>query len=112
MCRAIARASALRAKRGTSSHRARRVREGNLAGGGGRSGGAREASLRRRVRALHTSFGPIYGYAPRGKRLHLFGAQNPGQEHDLTLKYDRQRDGGPSLTVEGATTARVFEAYG
>jgi hypothetical protein len=48
----------------------------------------------------------------RGKRLHLFGAQNPGQEHDLTLKYDRQRDGGPSLTVEGATTARVFEAYG
>jgi hypothetical protein len=110
MCRAIARASALRAKRGTSSHRARRVREGNLAGGGGRSGGAREASLRRRVRALHTSFGPIYGYAPRGKRLHLSVPRTRGK--NTTLLSSMTASGmGPSLTVEGATTARVFEAY-
>ncbi len=28
-----------------------------------------------------------------------------------SLKYERQRDGGPSLAVEGASTARVLETY-
>src|SRR3712207_7873631 len=39
--------------RSTSSHRARRVREGGLAGDGGRHGGAREARLRGRVGDAH-----------------------------------------------------------
>src|SRR5215210_130702 len=45
MCRAIARIGPTR-KRGASSHRTRRVREDELAGDGGRGGGAREARLR------------------------------------------------------------------
>ena len=45
MCRAIARIGPTR-KKGASSHRARRVRQGRLEGDGGRRGGAREARLR------------------------------------------------------------------
>jgi DDE superfamily endonuclease len=59
---------------------------------------------------LHTSFGPIYGYAPRGKRLHLSVPRTRGK--NTTLLSSMTASGmGPSLTVEGATTARVFEAY-
>ncbi len=39
------------------------------------------------------------------------GTRKPGQEH-YTLLSSMTTDGmGPSLTVEGATTARVFETY-
>jgi transposase len=59
---------------------------------------------------LHTSFGPIYGYAPRGKRLHLSVPRTRGK--NTTLLSSMTASGmGPSLTVEGATTALVFEAY-
>src|SRR5215216_6694658 len=36
--------------------------------------------------------------------------QKAGQEHHAALEHDPLWD-GPSLAVEGATTARVFEAY-
>ena len=59
---------------------------------------------------IHTSLAPIYGYAPRGERLHLEVPRNRGK--NTTLLSSMTIGGmGPSLAVEGATTARVFETY-
>lgn len=59
---------------------------------------------------LHTSLGPIYGYAPRGERLRLSMPRNRGK--NTTLLSSMSLEGmGPSLAVEGATTARIFETY-
>ena len=59
---------------------------------------------------LHTSLAPIYGYAPKGERLHLAVPRNRGR--NTTLICGMTIEGmGPSLAVEGSTTARVFEAY-
>jgi transposase len=58
----------------------------------------------------HTSLGPIYGYAPRGERLYLPVPRSRGK--NTTLLSSMALSGmGPSLTVEGSTTARVFETY-
>ena len=58
----------------------------------------------------HTSLGPLYGYAPRGERLRLSVPRKRGK--NTTLLSSMTIEGmGPSLTVEGATTAVVFEAY-
>ncbi len=58
----------------------------------------------------HTSLAPIYGYAPRGERLYLSVPRSRGK--NTTLLSSMTIEGmGPSLTVEGATTARVFETY-
>jgi transposase len=58
----------------------------------------------------HTSLSPIYGYAPRGERLYLAVPRTRGK--NTTLLSSMSLEGmGPSLTVEGATTAVVFEAY-
>jgi transposase len=59
---------------------------------------------------LHTSLSPIYGYAPRGERLHLPVPRNRGK--NTTLLASMAIDGmGPLLAVEDATTARVFQTY-
>ncbi len=59
---------------------------------------------------LHTSLTPIYGYAPRGERLRLSVPRSRGK--NTTLLSSMTASGmGPSLAVEGATTARVFETY-
>ena len=59
---------------------------------------------------VHTALAPIYGYAPKGERLRLSVPRNRGK--NTTLLSSMTVDGmGPSLAVEGATTARVFEAY-
>lgn len=59
---------------------------------------------------VHTSLAPVYGYAPKGERLHLPVPRNRGK--NTTLLSSMTTDGmGPSLAVEGATTARVFETY-
>jgi transposase len=59
---------------------------------------------------VHTSLSPIYGYAPRGERLHLSVPRNRGK--NTTVLSSMTIEGmGPSLAVEGATTARVFETY-
>src|SRR5215204_2894407 len=61
-------------------------------------------------RGTHTSLAPIYGYAPRGERLYLPVPRNRGK--NTTLLSSMTSGGiGPSLAVEGATTARVFETY-
>jgi len=58
----------------------------------------------------HTSLSPIYGYAPRGERLYLAVPRTRGK--NTTLLSSTSLEGmGPSLAVEGATTAVVFEAY-
>src|SRR5919112_673071 len=59
---------------------------------------------------LHTSLAPLYGYAPRGERLHLPVPRNRGK---ITALLSSMTTGGmgPSLAVEGATTAAVFETY-
>jgi transposase len=58
----------------------------------------------------HTSLAPIYGYAPRGERLYLSVSRIRGK--NTTLLSSMSLEGiGPSLTVEGATTSRVFETY-
>jgi transposase len=58
----------------------------------------------------HTSLAPVYGYALKGERLHLSVPRNRGK--NTTLLSSMTLAGmGPSLAVEGATTARVFETY-
>jgi len=58
----------------------------------------------------HTSLAPLYGYAPIGERLRLSVPRKRGK--NTTLLSSMSLEGmGPSLTVEGATTAVVFEAY-
>lgn len=59
---------------------------------------------------VHTSLAPIYGYAPKGERLHLEVPRNRGK--NTTILSSMTVGGmGSSLAVEGATTARVFETY-
>ena len=58
----------------------------------------------------HTSLCPIYGYAPKGERLYLPVPRTRGK--NTTVLSSMSLEGmGPSLAVEGATTARVFETY-
>jgi len=58
----------------------------------------------------HTSLAPIYGYAPKGERLRLPVPRSRGK--NTTVLSSMTTGGmGPSLAVEGATTARVFETY-
>lgn len=86
-----------------------------MEGDGGRGDRPREARLLKDECGTHTSLAPLYGYAPKGQRL---------QGQRLRLRVPRKRgknttllssmtvEGmGPSLAVEGATTARVFETY-
>src|SRR3712207_9525187 len=58
----------------------------------------------------HTSLAPLYGYAPKGERLRLSVPRGRGK--NTTLLSSMTVEGmGPSLAVEGATTAVVFGAY-
>ena len=58
----------------------------------------------------HTSLAPVYGYSPKGERLKLSVPPNRGK--NTTLLASITLEGmGPSLVVEGSTTAEVFEAY-
>jgi transposase/transposase-like protein len=58
----------------------------------------------------HTSLAPLYGYAPRGERLRLSVPRERGK-NTTVLSSMTLLGMGPSLAVEGATTARVFETY-
>jgi transposase len=61
-------------------------------------------------RGVHTSLAPVYSYAPKDERLHLPVRRNQGKS--MTLLSSMSTGGmGPSLAVEGATTARIFETY-
>jgi transposase len=59
---------------------------------------------------VHTSLAPLYGYAPKGERLRISVPRNRGR--NTTLISSMTSEGmGPSMAVEGATTAGVFETY-
>lgn len=58
----------------------------------------------------HTSLGPLYAWAPRGKRSYSKGPRNRGK--NTTLLACMTLEGmGPCLAVVGSTTREVFEAY-
>jgi transposase len=58
----------------------------------------------------HTSLAPLYAYAPIGERAFFEVPRNRGA--NTTLLTSLHVEGmGPSVAVEGATTARVFETY-
>jgi transposase len=59
----------------------------------------------------HTSLAPLYAYAPIiGERALFEIPTNRGKNTTLLTSIDREGM-GPSLAVEGATNARVFETY-
>jgi transposase len=58
----------------------------------------------------HTSLAPIYAYAPIGERAFFEIPRNRGKKTTL-LRSIHATGLGPSMAVEGATTARVFETY-
>lgn len=58
----------------------------------------------------HTSLAPVYAYAPIGERAFLEIPRNRGRNTTLLTSL-RAGGMGPSMAVEGATTARVFETY-
>ena len=56
------------------------------------------------------SLSSLYAWAPKGERAHCSVPRNRGA--NTTVLSSMSAEGmGPSLTVEGATTALVFEAY-
>jgi transposase len=58
----------------------------------------------------HTSLAPLHAYAPIGERAFFEIPRNRGK--NTTLLTSLHVEGmGPSMAVEGATTARVFETY-
>jgi transposase len=58
----------------------------------------------------NTSLSPVYGWSKKGRRAHGLVPRNRGK--NTTLLASMSVEGmGPSLAVEGATTARVFETY-
>jgi transposase len=59
---------------------------------------------------VHTSLALLHGYAPKGERLRLSVPRDRGK--NTTLLSSMTSEGmGPSMAVEGSTTAEVFEAY-
>jgi transposase len=58
----------------------------------------------------HTSLAPLYAYAPIGERAFFEIPRNRGTNTTLLTSLHVERM-GPSMAVEGATTARVFETY-
>jgi transposase len=57
----------------------------------------------------HTSLAPLYAYAPRGERSLRYLETAARTPRLLTSLHAEGM--GPSMAVEGATTARVFETY-
>ena len=58
----------------------------------------------------NTSLSPRYAYSPKGTRAYAQIPRNRGA--NTTLLASMSLEGmGPCLAVQGATTARVFEAY-
>jgi hypothetical protein len=58
----------------------------------------------------NTSLSPVYAYSPKGRRAYAEVPRNRGK--NTTLLSCMSIEGmGPSLAVEGATDAAVFEAY-
>ena len=58
----------------------------------------------------NTALSPLYGWSKKGRRAHCSVPRNRGK--NTTVLSSMSVEGmGPSLAVEGATTAAVFETY-
>jgi len=58
----------------------------------------------------NTALSPLYGWSEKGRRAHCSVPRNRGK--NTTVLSSMSVEGmGPSLAVEGATTAAVFETY-
>src|SRR5215213_4497042 len=58
----------------------------------------------------NTALSPLYGWSKKGRRAHSSVPRNRGK--NATVLASMSVEGmGPSLAVEGATTAAVFETY-
>jgi len=58
----------------------------------------------------NTALSPLYGWSKKGRRAHCSVPRNRGK--NTTVLASMSVEGmGPSLAVEGATTAAVFETY-
>jgi transposase len=58
----------------------------------------------------NTSLSPLHAWAKKGQRAYWCAPRNRGK-NTTVLSSMSVRGMGPSLTVEGATTSAVFEAY-
>ena len=59
---------------------------------------------------VHTSLAPLYGYSPKGERVHLQVPRNRGR--NTTLLASMSLGGmGETLALECSTNQEVFEAY-
>jgi transposase len=59
---------------------------------------------------VHTSLAPLYGYSPKGERVHLQVPRN--RDRNTTLLASMTLGGmGKTLALEGSTNQEVFEAY-
>ncbi len=83
--------------------------EGRLEGGRGRGPRARAALVFVDEMGVHTSLAPLYGYTPKGERLRLSVPRDRGK-NTTPLSSMTSEGMGPSMAVEGSTTAEVFEA--
>src|SRR3712207_3105303 len=57
------------------------------------------------------SLSPLYAWAPKGQRAYWSVPRNRGANTTVLSSMSADEGMGPSLTVEGATTSVVFEAY-
>ena len=59
----------------------------------------------------NTSLYPVYAWAPKGQRRACWSVPRNRGANTTVLSSMGVEGMGPSLTVEGATTSVVFEAY-
>jgi transposase len=59
----------------------------------------------------NTSLAPLYGWAPRGERVHQKAPRNWGKNITLVSSIGKRMGMGASLVVEGSTNRTVFETY-
>jgi len=59
----------------------------------------------------NTSLAPLYGWAPKGERVHQKVPRNWGKNITLLSCIGKQGGMGASLVVEGSTNRTVFETY-
>ena len=59
----------------------------------------------------NTSLSPVYAYSPKGRRAYAEVPRNRGKNTTTLLASMSLEGMGPSLAVEGATSAAVFESY-
>jgi hypothetical protein len=59
---------------------------------------------------VHTPLAPLYGYSPKGERVHLQVPRNRGSNTTLLASMTLLGGMGETMIVEGSTNREVFEA--